>query len=169
MAIHKVFKGEKKGDSLRCCYLYRDGHVVCVFERHELGVRLEYVKVAESIGVSVIGSSEDFTRVVFHDPALLIAFTSTGKKCYISAYTPSLERGSPNTKAKNMPIGYITLGLEGAGSFSVYQNDLISSGITIQGNNSINGIWDYIAEEKFNPSAHEWGDKRVLKVYGAAA
>jgi hypothetical protein len=64
-----------------------------------------------------------------------------------------------------MPIGYITLGMEGSGSFSVYQNELISSGITIQGNNAINGIWDYIAEEKFDPNVREWGDKKVLKVY----
>jgi hypothetical protein len=165
MATHKVFKGEKRGDTLRVCYLYRDGHVVCVFERHELGQRLEYVKVAQNIGASIVSASEDFTRVVFHDPALLIAFTSTGKKCHISAYTPSIERGSSNTKAKNMPIGYITLGMEGSGSFSVYQNELISSGITIQGNNAINGIWDYIADEKFDSNVREWGDKKVLKVY----
>jgi hypothetical protein len=161
MAKHKVFKGEKKGDTLRVCYLYRDGHVVSVFERRELGATLSYVKIAKNVGADINGG--DFLRIVFHDPALLVAFTEVGKTCYISAHVPAVCHGSENTKKQGLEVGYLSIGLPGYGTVSIHETPLISNGITIQNSVSEKSL----TEEKFDPTVTRWGynDSVVVKVY----
>ena len=78
MAIHKVFRPVKKGDELSCAYLYADGLVVTVFERRvrDLNNTIRYAKIADSIGIKtdfVPWTPEPHGRVVFHEPAILIA------------------------------------------------------------------------------------------------
>jgi hypothetical protein len=71
MNIHKVFKPARKNDAHGAAYLYPDGHVVAVFHRHELGTRLTYVKVAQSIGITT--SNLNRGRIIFHSHMALAA------------------------------------------------------------------------------------------------
>ena len=157
--MHKVFKPARKGDRLQSAYLYRDGHVVVVFERNELGTRINYVKIAQSIGIGIDGG--DFNRVVFHNPAMLVNL-SNSKDTRLAGYVPSVCHGSPNTKAQGILVGYISVNIAGAGSYQIHETGLISAGITIQ---NATGQWDSIPETKFDGGMREWGGYKVVEIY----
>lgn len=128
--MHPVFKPTRKGDRLRCAYLNPDGHVVCSFERYELGKYLHYTKIAQSIGVTCNFPAVDGHlngRIVFHAPAALVAIAGLPSPC-VSVY---LDNHSEKTKALGLKIDSVCVD-SGAGHFTLEDNSSIGGCVSVQ-------------------------------------
>ena len=137
MSIHKVFRPQKKGDVLRTAYLHADGHVVCIFERRVFSTRVEYVKVAQSIGVhcnfpagepDAEGNRRAEGRVVFHDPAALVALSQL-PDARVSFYT---DNASTKAKEHNVKVASLYVESPGFGGYCIDESSVNASAVTIQ-------------------------------------
>ena len=150
--MHPVFKaGKPKTDSLKCAYLYADGHVMCVFERNikDLHTRLSYVQIAESIGVKLTGGSNGsrVVRVVFHSPAALVAAAALPSPVEARASIPTVDQGSDGTRDKGITWGGVTVE-SGIGAFHVPQSNVIGGDVTVQTGAEFDSTWaDCVALE----------------------
>lgn len=134
MSIPAVFKPARKGDRPRCVYLYPDGHVVATFERFELGHCIRYVKIAESVGVTMTGlplgrgdrEGKAIGRIIFHSAAPLVAAVLLGG--HITVFP---DNASP--KAKEMGIRVATVYISSRyGDMSLDNVNVHASDVTIQ-------------------------------------
>jgi prepilin-type processing-associated H-X9-DG protein len=126
MNIHKVFKPARKGDIATAAYLYADGHVTVTFERTELGTRLRYLKIAESIGVR---PGFRHGRIVFHNTAPLLAASLFG--AHIAVYEDNTTETSP---ARKLGVRFSDIYIEthGHGSIRLSDSSIHGGGFTLQ-------------------------------------
>lgn len=147
--MHKVFKTDRKGDSIRTAYFHSDGHVVVVFERYELGRHLTYVKIAESIGVRPVFQSG---RIIFK-PAQLVAIAALPNP-QVGVY---MDNRSDTTKALGMRVDSVTVD-SGVGHFSIHDTNVLSGAAEIQLDKDVEVFADVARAE-------EWSTYPVLKVF----
>ena len=150
--MHPVFKaGKPKTDALKCAYLYADGHVVCVFERtiKDLHTRLCYVQIAESIGVKLTGGSNGsrVARVVFHQPAALVAAAALPSPVSIRAAVPSLAGGSETSNRDGIAWGGLVVE-SGIGWYHDVESAIVGGNVTVQAGADCENTWaDCVALE----------------------
>ncbi len=105
-----VFKPLKKGDRVTCAYLYADGHATVSFERRipDTDTTVRYYKQIDTLGFPCHFRTG---RIVFSyiggGVSWLRCMIAAGVDA-ISARPADLDGGSPNTKAKGIPVGYVT-------------------------------------------------------------
>lgn len=155
--MHKVFKPFKKGDELRSATIYGDGHVVVWFARwiRDTNTRIDYVKVAESIGVRA--SFEGY--ICFKNASMLIAISSL-PNARIRAHAANVESGSDNTRKLGLVVGGFTVD-SAYGYFIVNAlPELLSGSFTVQTNAT---PWTF----EQSTQSERWGhsETAVVEVY----
>jgi prepilin-type processing-associated H-X9-DG protein len=143
--MHPVFKaGKPKTDTLKCAYLYADGHVVAVFERaiKDLHTRLSYVQIAESIGVKLAGGNNGsrVARVCFHQPAALVAAAALPSPVSIRAAVPTLAGGSEISKRDGIAWGGLVVE-SGIGWYTDVESSIVSGNVTVQAGTEFEDTW----------------------------
>jgi len=122
-----VFKPAVKGDSIRCAYLYADGHATVSFERYlrDVDQTITYYRQIDNLGVKC-----SFTgRIVFSQfggVAWLRAMLAAGAT-YIRAREAATDAGSENTKRAGIAVGFVEVHTP-LGTIHAYQLPGLMSG-----------------------------------------
>ena len=141
--MHPVFRTARKDDRRRCAYLGPDGSVVVLFERTELGQRLEYAKVALFANVRVSWhnfaspvAAGALARVVLHEygglGAVVAAVSAAGTKALrIEAW---FNNSTDKTREQGLTMETLSFDSPTFGNFSLSQIDgMTSGGFALQG------------------------------------
>ena len=136
--IRKVMKPQQKGDEISCAYLYADGLLAVRFKRPD-GIpgsyrHIDYWQTLET-GIQPSGKG----RVVLQDYGLVWALPMASR---VEWKAPSVSAGSENTRAQGIPVGHLSIKMNGINAISShYQNAInlyempnLGMGITIQEN-----------------------------------
>jgi hypothetical protein len=147
--MHKVFKPKRKSDQMSAAYLYEDGHVVVCYDRREDIGDVSYAQIAQSIGIRTAFEG----RIVFHNPALLVAIAGLPNP-QVDCQPASVNRGSCKTKELGLPVGNLTV-YSSVGYFGIsWLPDILSSGLTYQPTDI----------EKYQPNLTRWGSGSCIDV-----
>src|SRR5208282_2976849 len=102
----------KKGDHLSTVYLYKDGHAIAIFTRHDYvtGVRGTYVQVGAP--GTLLGQEGycggAFSRIILQPSLARIIATLPGTVIVV-AYPFGLKNGSTKSQEKNIPVSVLSI------------------------------------------------------------
>jgi len=157
MKIKGLPKGLKvpKNPSLRCAYLYEDGHLVEWYESSiGGGLKAEFAVIREAF----VSNTYFKGRLVINDcNSWLLSLFEGGTVEYKE---PTSERGSVNTQKVGLRIGYLSWwggkNVERRGSITILDSSLINPPVTSQP--ETNETFASVADAGY------WGDVQVLSV-----
>lgn len=131
--IRKVLRPNKKGDKIRCAYLYADGTVAIWMERPD-GIPGSFHTSSYWQVLTTSIQPRGKGRVVLSDHAILKLLPMATN---VEWKGPSVDHGSDKTKAQGIAVGYLTIGTNGASysdAIHFYDLSILSTGIHVQDN-----------------------------------
>jgi hypothetical protein len=144
----------KQNKELKHAYIFSDGHALLVYKIDMPETRLGHVEIVEV--VEGFCHSRFKGRIVIHEPGMLAALKGATS---VRASEPKVENGSPNSKEKNIPFGYLSFNNSfGYGSFHDIPG-LIGDGYSYQPEES----WEEAFDKREEGGI--WNEMRITKIH----